>query len=121
MILFLVDILFFFILDYANGTDNFIDIYNYNNIYLNNNDNLVSYLTESVTIDNNIFGYEIITDQINLVFIPDHLIFHNLKGEQSEQVMNGILEKNYTLEIRETTINNNYLEYQIMLIEADFI
>ena len=79
---------------------------------------MVSYLTESVTIDNNIFGYEIITDQINLVFIPDHLIFHNLKGEQSEQVMNGILEKNYTLEIRETTINDNYLEYQIMLIEA---
>ena len=40
---------------------------------LNNNKNIISDLTENLTIDNNIFGYTVLTDQIKLSLIPNEI------------------------------------------------
>ena len=76
-------------------------------------------MTENAIIDNNIFGYEILNDQIKLVHIPDHLIFCN--NDNNIRLENGdILQRNYNLEINSGLSDDNYLEYQIMIIEADY-
>ena len=106
----------FLIFGYMNGTDITMDI----NKYINNNNNLVLDLTENIDIDNNIFGYELITDQIKLVYIPEPLLFYNNNSNKLLE-NNNILEKNYTLiQNGNFTSNNNYLEYQIILIEAEY-
>ena len=78
-------------------------------------------MTKNATIDNNIFSYEIITDKIKLVYIPESIHFFNNKST-NETIENGdILEKNYQLKIdKDFDNNNNYLEYQIMIIEAEY-
>ena len=102
-----------------NGTDDTIDINKYINKEITNQNNLVSVLTENAIIDNNIFGYEILNDQIKLVHIPDHLIFCN--NDNNIRLENGdILQRNYNLEINSGLSDDNYLEYQIMIIEADY-
>ena len=106
----------FMIFGYMNGTDITIDI----NRYINNDNNLVLDLTENISIDNNIFGYEIITDQIKLVYIPESLIFYNNNSNKQPE-NNDILKNNYTIVQKSNFTNNNsYLEYQIILIEADY-
>ena len=106
----------FLIFGYVNGTDITMDI----NRYINNDNNLVLDLTENIYMDNNIFGYELITDQIKLVYIPEALIFYN-NNSNKQLENNDILEKNYTLlQNGNFTSNNNYLEYQIILIEAEY-
>lgn len=93
-----------------NGTDDTIDINKYINKEITNQNNLVSVLTENAIIDNNIFGYEILNDQIKLVHIPDHLIFCN--NDNNIRLENGdILQRNYNLEINSGLSDDNYLEY----------
>jgi len=109
----------FVLFGYVNGTDDTIDINKYFNKEITNQNNLVSVLTENAIIDNNIFGYEILNDQIKLVHIPDHLIFCN--NDNNIRLENGdILQRNYNLEINSGLSDDNYLEYQIMIIEADY-
>jgi len=109
----------FVLFGYVNGTDDTIDINKYINKEITNQNNLVSVLTENAIIDNNIFGYEILNDQIKLVHIPDHLIFCN--NDNNIRLENGdILQRNYNLEINSGLSDDNYLEYQIMIIEADY-
>ena len=69
-------ILIFF--GYANGTDFEIDIYPYlmDIDDYDTGNNLFNFLIEKLKIDNNIFKYEKI-DMINLVAIPDELLFYN--------------------------------------------
>jgi len=85
------------IFGYANGTDGEIDI----SPYLSDSDsydpdiNLVTKLLENITIDNNIFGYEIIY-KIKLVNIPEEIKFYNMEIEQELQ-NDDILELNYKI------------------------
>ena len=61
---------------YANGTDSNIDVSEYfMDDYINSSKNIVSKLIENVIIENNIFGYEIITDKIKLALIPEEILF----------------------------------------------
>ena len=70
---------------YANGTDFTIDISPYlmDTGDYNSINNLYSRLYQTFEIDNNIFGYEKIP-KINLVQIPNELIFYNGSGSQRE-------------------------------------
>ena len=74
------------IFGYANGTDGEITVspYLYESDLYNSNFNIVIKLLENLTIDNNIFGYEVI-NEIKLTPIPKELIF--FKGEQ--ELKNG--------------------------------
>ena len=112
----------FLIFGYANGTDGNIDIDKYFNDNIENNNNLVSDITNNVIIDNNIFGYEVIKDRIKLVYIPESLLFYNKVNENTLLTNEDILEKNYILKNNENANDNNnaYLEYQIMLSEPDY-
>ena len=114
----------FLIFGYVNGTDKNISIENYiRNDTFKSNNNLVFDITENVTIDNNIFGYELIKNQIKLVYIPESIIFYNEKNITKKLENNDILDINYTLNINKDFNNNssyNYLEYQIMIIEPDY-
>ena len=90
----------FLIFGYVNGTDKIIDTRKY--------------------IDNNIFGYEIIKDKIKLLYLPESIKFFN--NNTNHPIESGdILENNYKLKINgDFTNNDNYLEYQIMIIEAEY-
>ena len=110
----------FLMFGYVNGTDKIIDIRKYINYNISNNNNLILDLTENVTIDNNIFGYEIIKDKIKLLYLPESIKFFN--NNTNQPIESGdILENNYKLKINgDFTNNDNYLEYQIMIIEAEY-
>ena len=118
-------ILIFF--GYVNGTDNIIDILEYLKdgyiISMNNNFNLVNKLTENIQIDNNIFGYEVLTEQIKLSSIPEEIIFYNNSNSNIKLTNNSILDMNYSL-IQNINIdkNDNYyqLNYQIIIQEPDY-
>ena len=116
----------FLIFGYANGTDEDIYIYKYANDITKDDNNLVYYLTNKTSIDNNIFGYEIIKDSIKLVSIPEEILFYNKNNNNNInnniKLENGdTLSINYTLLIKEeTNININYMEYQIILSEGDY-
>ena len=51
------------------------NIFKYINENIFNNNNLVIDLTENTTINNHIYGYEILKDRIKLVYISDHIYF----------------------------------------------
>ena len=110
----------FLMFGYVNGTDKIIDIRKYINYNISNNNNLILDLTENATIDNNIFGYEIIKDKIKLLYLPESIKFFN--NDTNQPIESGdILENNYKLKINgDFTNNDNYLEYQIMIIEAEY-
>ena len=112
----------FLLFGYVNGTDDYINISKYINENIYNNNNSVLDLTENAVIDNNIFGYEILRDQIKLAYIPEFLLFYN-KSSENKRLKNGdILDKNYILKNigNSNNNNNNYLEFQIVLTEADY-
>ena len=110
----------FFLFGYVNGTDDYIDIGKYITDNTNGNNNLVLDLTENTIIDNNIFGYEILKEQIKLVYIPESLSFYN-ENNNIRLDNDGILEKNYILQSNGIfSGNNSYLEYQIIITEPDY-
>ena len=113
----------FLLFGYVNGTDDYINISKYiNENEDSNSNNLVSDLTEKAIISNNIFGYEILIDQIKLVYIPDFILFYNKISENKQLKNDDILDKNYSLKNKGNSNNNsnNYLEYQIVITEADY-
>ena len=112
----------FFIFGYVNGTDADIDIIKYLSGNNNANNNLVSDLTENIIVENNIFGYEIVKNQIKLVYIPECLLFYNKNEDNKLLKNNDILELNYLLNYNESFKDNksNYFEYQNIISEADY-
>ena len=115
----------FMIFGYVNGTDELIDISEYfmdNNI--NNENNLIINLTQNIEIENNIFGYEVLSNQIKLVSIPNELLFYNKNDDNEILVNNGsILYQNYIIKENEYIVKNSgyyYLEYQIVIQEPDY-
>ena len=110
---------------YANGTDFEIDI----SIYLmdvpgySSSNNLFNFLIQKLTIDNNIFKYEKI-DKINLVSIPDELLFYNLTDgnkDTNKLIHNNdffdnehYLEQNFNIN---KTNKYYYLDYQYLVKE----
>ena len=71
----LLSILLFF--SYPNGTDFYMDIFPYFADSENHsNNNLIQYLLNKCTIDNNIFGYTL-ANEIRLISIPNEILFYN--------------------------------------------
>ena len=113
-------ILIFF--GYVNGTDNKINITDYlKDNYINSTNNIVNILTDNIQIDNNIFFFFLLRDEIKLSSIPNELLIYN---SNNEKLSNGsILNKNYNL-TQNTLIDktNEYysLDYQIIIQEPDY-
>ena len=113
---------------YANGTDMEIDI----SPYLmdvpdyNSENNLYQFLMSKMRIDNNIFEYEKI-DKINLVTIPDELLFYNMtdniKDETKKIKNNDFFDSGHVLE-QNRNINKidkfYFLEYQYLVKEPEY-
>ena len=118
------------ILGFANGTDSTIDIYPY---LMDTGDydvanNLYDYLIGTMSIDNNIFGYENY-GKIKLVSICDELLLYkgklNISKEENTITINDLFDANHTL-LQNRNIekeeNKLYsLEYQFMVKEPDYV
>ena len=117
----------FMLFGYSNKTDNtdniinialsFTDIDNYDT-----SNNLITKLSEGLTIDNNIFGY-IFANKIKLISIPDNIYFYN--GEETTLLTDGnIFEFNHRLEQSKTIVKSSgdfyYLKYQLIIKEPDY-
>ena len=112
----------FLLFGYANGTDSEIDLYPY--FYDSENydasNNLYNYLINSLTIDNNIFGY-VPAEQIKLVSIPEEIIF--LYNNDTQISNNEVFSANHKLEQTPDKIKNDdyyFLDYQYIVREPDF-
>ena len=111
------------IFGYANGTDSEINISPYlsDSDSYNINLNLVGTILENLTIDNNIFNYEII-NKIKLITIPDNINIYN--NSFSQKLQNGdILGLNYIIVQNNQSIKDfRYynLEYQYIIKEPDY-
>ena len=110
------------IFGYVNGTDKIINITDYlKDDYINSENNLVDKLTENIEINNNIFEYVILRDQIKLSLIPNEIYFYN-----SENILlynDSILYNNYNFiqNINIDKTNNFYsFDYQNIIQEADY-
>ena len=115
----------FLIFGYVNGTDNIIeDISNYINEENSNSLlNIVEILTQNIIIENNIFGYEIITDKIKLTSIPEEILFYN-KTNINIPITNGdFLDKDYYFKQNKSKIKNDEyysFDYQNIIKESDY-
>ena len=112
---------------YPNGTDHDIEISKYlmdvegyseaNNIY--------SYLISEMKIENNIFGYEAV-DKINLVSIPEELLFYNITGDVQDttplpnNTFFGINHKLYQNKQLNKTNKYYYIDYQYIVKEPSY-
>jgi len=117
------------IFGYANGTDIILDIYPYL-MDINTYDesyNLYNYLNGTLSIDNNIFGYEYI-GEIILVSICDELLLYkgklNIDKEENTYPLNELLNANYTLiQNKNKTKEEDKLyniEYKFLVRDPDF-
>jgi len=107
------------IFGYPKGKDNIIDISSYfMDGTIKKENNLISKLIENITIDNNIFGYEIEENEIKLSSIPNEIIFFNIIGNSLVPVSNdSILNSNYSFRQ-----NVNLLKsYQLYSLEYQYI
>ena len=111
------------IFGYINGTDNSIDITDYlKDEYINSINNIVTDLTGNIQIDNNIFGYVILTDRLKLPSIPNDILFYNISNN-SLLSSGDILSQNYNfIQNTELVKTNEYysLDYQIIIQEPDY-
>ena len=106
---------------YANGTDFTINIYEY--LMENDENNIFDILIENITIDNNIFGYEIIKDKIKLISIPDEIIIYNKNNIELKLSNDSILYKdNIIKQNKELSKTDRYyiLEYQFIIQEPEY-
>ena len=109
---------------YANGTDLAIDISPYMadiNGYDSKND-LVKYLLEHASIDNNIFSYNLIR-KIKLISVPKEIIIYH-KDDLTQAITDGTIidEGNYIIFQNKEIIKTNKLyelEYQYMVQEPN--
>lgn len=99
----------FLILGYNNGTDSTInDISKHISLEGNNSiHNLVEILTQNILIDNNIFGYEALTDRIKLSYIPEEIMFYNKTDLDNPICQNDFLDKEYIFKENKNIIKNN--------------
>ena len=119
---------FIIIFSYINGTDSFFDLSPYlieNIINKNNETNLILKLLENITIDNNIFGYELL-QQIKIIQFPNELNFYNLDsdGQKNLVINNDILLLNHEIEqkLNLTKKSNDiyFIEYQFIVQEPEY-
>ena len=112
---------------YPNGTDHTIDISPYlmDTGYYTTSNNIYNYLMSNMTVENNIFGY-ITVQKINLVSIPDELLFYNItNGVQDSTPLPGntffdanhVLNQNWQLN---KTDKYYSLDYQYIVKEPDY-
>ena len=106
------------IFGYVNETDDSINISDYlKDDYINGENNLISKFTRNIQIDNNIFEYYIITDQIKLSSIPNEVLFYN-NDNIKKLSNNDILKEKYNFKQNTSLIKTNNLysiDYQIIL------
>ena len=80
---------------YPNGTDAIINISiffsNLTNFSENEEHNLFTYLMNNMSLENNIFGYEIVK-KINLVFIPPEILFYNFSNNTNYTNTSELIE-----------------------------
>ena len=114
----------FILFGYANGTDSFIDISEYfMDDYIHSSKNIVSKLFENIIIENNIFGYELISDKIILSSIPNEILFYNKTNENIKLENEDFLDINYILKQNEQIIKyDKYysLDYQFIIQEPNY-
>ena len=108
---------------YANGTDFIMNISSYlaDIDGYDYNKDIVKYLLEFASVDNNIFSYSLIR-KIKLVSIPKEIIIYN-KNDHSQAILNGTIidEGNYVLYQNKEVIKTNKLyelEYQYLVEES---
>ena len=109
-------ILLFF--SYPNGTDFYMNISPYvmDSGYYQNSNNLITYLLNKCSMDNNIFGYTKI-NEIKLISIPPEILFYRIGNEDTPLINGEKIGPNHILKQNKNLIkyNQNYiLEYQFM-------
>ena len=109
-------ILLFF--SYPNGTDFYMNISPYvmDSGYYQNGNNLITYLLNKCSMDNNIFGYTKI-NEIKLISIPPEILFYRIGNEDTPLINGEKIGPNHILKQNKNLIkyNQNYiLEYQFM-------
>ena len=113
----------FLLFGYPNGTDFKIDIFPYlmDTGYYNSSNKIYNLLIQNVTINNNIFCYELM-EQIKLVSIPDEILFFN--GSDNSSISNdGTIDVNYLLKQNDNIIKEDkyyYLDYQFLMKEPEY-
>ena len=114
----------FMMFGYANGTDISIDISEY---FMDDNptneNNIITKLTENIIIDNNIFGYELDTNNVKISLIPEEILFYNSNNVNIKIENNDTLNKNYIFKQNEEIVKTNkyyYLNYQLIIKEPDY-
>ena len=113
------------IFGYANKTDNSLDI---SEFFMddnpNNQNNLVHKLLENVLIENNIFQYSLVSNEIKLTSIPSELLLYNKNGASEDLISSGgCLKEDYTFKQNqdiEKTDGYYYLDYQPILEEPSY-
>ena len=112
---------FLLFFSYPNGTDFYLNIspfFSDSEYY--SNENLITYLLNTSTIDNNIFGYTLIKE-IKLISIPEEIFFY--KDGSSIPLTNGDnISPNHILKQNKDKIkyNHNYtLDYQFMALDQE--
>ena len=120
-----ISMLIFF--GYPNGTDHIIDI----SPYLmdiddyNNANNIYTYLKSKMVIENNIFGY-IEVDKINLVSIPEELLFYNITGGTIDptplpnDTFFGLDHKLFQNKQLNKTFRYYHIDYQYIVKEPEY-
>ena len=120
-----ISLLVFF--GYPNGTDHEIDISPYFmdiETYSASN-NIFNYLMSKMKVENNIFGYETV-NKINLVSIPDEILFYNITGgvQDTDPLPNntffGVDHKLYQNLQLNKTFRYYYLDYQYIVKEPSY-
>ncbi len=78
---------FLIIFGYVNGSNTYINISHFLSEFNidNNKNNIIDIILENITIDNNIFGYEL-QKKVKLVYIPEELIFYNIINDERIKV-----------------------------------
>ena len=117
----LSSLLLFF--SYPNGTDFYLNISPYfmDSEYYSNG-NLIKYLLDTCTIENNIFGYSLV-NEIKLISIPNEIIFYR-EGSDIPLTNGEKISENHKLKQNKDIIkyNKNYtLDYQFMALENNKI
>ena len=113
---------FLIIFGYVNGSNIYINISHFLSEFNfdNNKNNIIDKILENITIDNNVFGYEL-QKKVKLVSIPEELIFSNIiKDEEIKVNSNEFLyyEHNITQnDIIKMSNKDYYFEFQSVVQE----
>ena len=112
---------------YPNGTDHEIDISPYlmDVDSYDSSNNIYNYLISKAIIENNIFKYDLVK-KVNLVSIPDELLFYNVTGgvqDTNPLPNNTFFDANHKLYQNfhlNKTFRYYYLDYQYIVKESQY-